>query len=390
MDMPNTGTSDRRASDRVRSFLRAQIIFNNRMSTIDCIIKNISPTGARVALNETLAVPSEFDIYIPQRGRSHHARLTWRDKDSIGIDFLDTPLSRRRLAAGRCRAMGGRSAAPRTRSSERGIEGPHPSSSTRGSKISARIPTTSSDRAPPPTCARAIRSISTTRPSCNVTRRFIRAARSHCYGSRAARRGPSASTKVSSALDDVIGGRRIEISGRLVGKQNPGPFGDRAGDRDALLLAARQLRRPMRRPRGEAEIVEQASACARAPAWRERPCDHLRQHDIFERREFRQQMMELIDEADARRAAAPCARRPACDVVGSLPIRLRRRPAAPSRPAMCRSVDLPAPDCATSATDWPGNSAKSAPRSTVERRRRPACSGARSLRAEGRVASCHS
>ncbi len=91
MDMPNTGTSDRRASDRVRSFLRAQIIFNNRMSTIDCIVKNISPTGARVALNETLALPTEFDIYIPQRGRSHHARLVWRDTDSIGIDFINAP-----------------------------------------------------------------------------------------------------------------------------------------------------------------------------------------------------------------------------------------------------------------------------------------------------------
>jgi hypothetical protein len=29
-----------------------------------------------------------------------------------------------------------------------------------------------------------------------------------------------------------------------------------------------------------------------------KPGDHLRQHDIFERRKFRQQMMELIDEAD--------------------------------------------------------------------------------------------
>jgi hypothetical protein len=80
---------EKRASDRIRSFLRAQIIFNNRMTTIDCIIKNISATGARIALNDTLAVPTEFDIYIPQRGCSHHARLIWRDKDSIGIDFLD-------------------------------------------------------------------------------------------------------------------------------------------------------------------------------------------------------------------------------------------------------------------------------------------------------------
>ena len=88
-EMPNAPAPDKRGSDRIRSFLRAQIIFNNRMSTIDCIVKNISSTGARVALDDALAVPTEFDIYIPQRGRSHHARLVWRDKDSIGIDFVD-------------------------------------------------------------------------------------------------------------------------------------------------------------------------------------------------------------------------------------------------------------------------------------------------------------
>jgi hypothetical protein len=78
-----------RSNERIRAFLRAQIIFNNRMSTIDCIIKNISPTGARIALSDTLTVPTEFEIYIPQRGRSHHARLVWRDKDAIGVDFTD-------------------------------------------------------------------------------------------------------------------------------------------------------------------------------------------------------------------------------------------------------------------------------------------------------------
>ena len=80
---------EKRASDRIRSFLRAQIIFNNRMTTIDCIIKNISATGARVALNDTLAVPTEFEIYIPQRGCSHHARLVWRDRDlSASISWM--------------------------------------------------------------------------------------------------------------------------------------------------------------------------------------------------------------------------------------------------------------------------------------------------------------
>jgi hypothetical protein len=79
-----------RANERIRAFLRAQIIFNNRMSTIDCIIKNISPAGAKIALNDTLAVPTEFDLYIPQKGRTHHARLVWRDRDAIGVSFADT------------------------------------------------------------------------------------------------------------------------------------------------------------------------------------------------------------------------------------------------------------------------------------------------------------
>lgn len=82
-------TENTRSAERIRSFLRAQIIFNNRMSTIDCIIKNISATGARIALNDTFAVPTEFDLYIPQKSRSHHARLVWRDKDSIGVEFVD-------------------------------------------------------------------------------------------------------------------------------------------------------------------------------------------------------------------------------------------------------------------------------------------------------------
>ncbi len=78
-----------RQAERIRSFLRAQIIFNNRMSTIDCTIKNISPTGARVALSDTLAVPTEFEIDIPQKGRSYRARLVWRDKEAIGVEFID-------------------------------------------------------------------------------------------------------------------------------------------------------------------------------------------------------------------------------------------------------------------------------------------------------------
>jgi PilZ domain len=88
-----------RSVERIRSFLRARIIFNNRMSTIDCIIKNFSPTGAKIALNDTLAVPTEFEVEVPQKGRSFHARLVWRDKEAIGVEFLDAKAPALTLAA---------------------------------------------------------------------------------------------------------------------------------------------------------------------------------------------------------------------------------------------------------------------------------------------------
>ncbi len=99
-------TQNMRSAERIRSFLRAQIIFNNRMCTIDCIIKNISATGARIALNDTMAVPTEFDLYIPQKSRGHHARLVWRDKDAIGVEFTD-PQTTTAASAAEPPAMGG-------------------------------------------------------------------------------------------------------------------------------------------------------------------------------------------------------------------------------------------------------------------------------------------
>ncbi len=77
-----------RRAERVKSFLRAQIIYNNRMSTVECTIKNFSPYGAKLALDESMSVPSEFDLYIPQKSRTYHAHMAWRDATAIGVEFL--------------------------------------------------------------------------------------------------------------------------------------------------------------------------------------------------------------------------------------------------------------------------------------------------------------
>ena len=68
---------------------------------------------------------------------------------------------------------------------------------------------------------------------------------------------PSPRTRLEEFGEDDVGGMLVEIAGRLVGEDQRRPVGERAGDRDALLLAARQLGRAMVEPLGEAERAEQ-------------------------------------------------------------------------------------------------------------------------------------
>src|SRR5262249_61472488 len=54
-------------------------------------------------------------------------------------------------------------------------------------------------------------------------------------------------------IHDRLPGRAVEVPGRLVGKHDRRSPDQRASDRDALALAARELRRPRREPIAEAD-----------------------------------------------------------------------------------------------------------------------------------------
>ena len=183
--------------------------------------------------------------------------------------------------------------------------------------------------------------------------RSRRRARSRLWVAISAAR-PVWRTRSSSVFEHALAGRVVEVAGRLVAEQDLGVVGERAGDRDALLLAAREPRRPVSGARREADLLEKRRRLfPRLPA--RRRGDHLRQHDVFERREFRQQVVKLVDEADfgAAQQRSAVHRRG-----GRNPLRRSappRRRGAPSRPATCSRVDFPAPDGPTSATISPGS-----------------------------------
>lgn len=86
--------TERRRVRRRRSYLGGRIVFNRGMSTIDCLIRDISPEGARLVLNDAYAIPDRFDLHITVRSERFTAVKVWRDPGDVGIQFVNGPAFR--------------------------------------------------------------------------------------------------------------------------------------------------------------------------------------------------------------------------------------------------------------------------------------------------------
>ena len=102
---------------------------------------------------------------------------------------------------------------------------------------------------------------------------------------------------VAQEREHLVAGLRVEVAGRLVGEED-GRLGDeRARDGDALLLAAGELRRAVRRAVGEADALDDGVV----PGAVDLAAGELeRQEDVLLCRQRRQQVEGLEDEADVR------------------------------------------------------------------------------------------
>lgn len=79
--------SEHRKETRQRVFLKGRIVFNNGSSSFDCLVRDMSSSGARLVMSDATTLPEVFDLYIPQKDRTYRATLRWRREDGIGVTF---------------------------------------------------------------------------------------------------------------------------------------------------------------------------------------------------------------------------------------------------------------------------------------------------------------
>ena len=80
---------ERRQLPRNRVYYGGIVAFNARNSTLACVVRNFSTSGAKIEFENPALVPDEVDFTVARKGLSCRARLIWRDRYEAGLMFSD-------------------------------------------------------------------------------------------------------------------------------------------------------------------------------------------------------------------------------------------------------------------------------------------------------------
>ena len=78
---------DRRQRPRSRVYYGGAIAFNARNSTMDCLVRNFSPLGAKVEFTNAALLRDEVDFTIARKSFCCLARIVWRRANEAGFAF---------------------------------------------------------------------------------------------------------------------------------------------------------------------------------------------------------------------------------------------------------------------------------------------------------------
>ncbi len=80
-------SSEGRIERRQRTILGGEILFEDGSGSLDCRIRNMSKSGARLDLLNTADVPDRFILAINNGKDRLPVRLAWRSVTSVGVEF---------------------------------------------------------------------------------------------------------------------------------------------------------------------------------------------------------------------------------------------------------------------------------------------------------------
>ncbi|MDI3468134.1 MAG: hypothetical protein OJF62_000197 [Pseudolabrys sp.] len=78
---------DRRRDPRSRSLLGGRIVFNDRRSVVECVVRNFSSSGANLQVDSTAGIPNRFDLVLDGEDCERPCQAIWLSDNRVGVEF---------------------------------------------------------------------------------------------------------------------------------------------------------------------------------------------------------------------------------------------------------------------------------------------------------------
>jgi len=76
---------ERRQNARSRVLYGGVVGYNHRQSTVECVIRSFSETGANVEFKHPAVLPDIVDLLVARKNRTFRAKVAWRQSNKAGL-----------------------------------------------------------------------------------------------------------------------------------------------------------------------------------------------------------------------------------------------------------------------------------------------------------------
>lgn len=79
---------DKRGAHRLRVLKQGRVVFNRGFSVLDCVIRDVSETGARIECEHAADIPRHFDLLFVADRMMVPCQMRWRRVPLVGAEFI--------------------------------------------------------------------------------------------------------------------------------------------------------------------------------------------------------------------------------------------------------------------------------------------------------------
>jgi hypothetical protein len=80
--------SNKRRAARRRVYKGAQLVTHAMYSTFDCVVRNLSATGALIEVPSTVGIPNTVTLHMNDGSLERSCEVAWRTEVRLGLRFV--------------------------------------------------------------------------------------------------------------------------------------------------------------------------------------------------------------------------------------------------------------------------------------------------------------